>query len=236
MTQQLQIDLTEQSKRTIKILFDCLARYIYKLINIRFVEYKSKLYFQMSTNWHDGLPENITSEETKLLAHEDSSCGGYWDYECKFACEPMCKKKSLEFKYIYNYDECGANEYFDQEEDLHVSVIAPLKKIHEFIFDSKSTPEIQISRIVFLMKKPLTITNTSGFNFDHRGSDHIPIDLPFEPSIKLEDKFSFKELVDSMYRIKSHKFDYWYELFCGVNKVTSNTQSIKIYVNFDHGS
>jgi hypothetical protein len=40
-----------------------------------------------------------------------------------------------------------------------------------------------------------------------------------------------------MYQIKSHKFDYWYELYCSINvNSKKNSQDIKINVSYDHGS
>lgn len=223
MTQYLQIDLREQSIRTIKILFNHIARYIYAVTNIRFVQYKSKLYFHMANTWNGGLPPDVTKEETKLLAHKDVCCDGYWEDECEF--KPMIKPNTQFLEYIYNYDACESDKYICDDE-LHPSITNPLKKIHEFVFDSdpntsdyNKTIATQVSNIVFLMSKPVCIINTSKFNTDHRGSDHIPLKLPFESNVKLGQTFTFKELIDSMYRIKSHKFDSWYELFGGVDEV-----------------
>jgi len=64
----------------------------------------------------------------------------------------------------------------------------------------------------------------------------VMIKLPFDHHVKLGQTFTFKDLINSMYQIKSHKFDYWYELFCGVNQVNTSSTTIKININFDHGS
>jgi hypothetical protein len=236
MNKYLEIDLTEQSNRTIQILFDHIIRYIYKLAQIRFIKYNSKLYFQMTNKWNGGIPKNISQEEKELLGHEDCSCDGYWDDECKLLNKKWKKTNpsSSELEYIYNYDE-GALKVVCQ--DIHKSIKIPLKKIHNFIFDLKSNPETQVSSIKFLVSKPLIITNPNGINTDHRGSNHTKLILPFVSNVTLGEKFTFKDLINTMYQIKSHKFDYWYEFYCAVIiSSKKNSPDIKINVSYDHGS
>lgn len=90
----------------------------------------------------------------------------------------------------------------------------------------------------FLPKeKAVRLHNMSGYNDDHRGSDHTIIELDFCPNYKLKTN-TMRELIIGMYKIKSHKFDYWYELFIGAKlaRSRSNLNDIIIKFNFDHGS
>lgn len=96
----------------------------------------------------------------------------------------------------------------------------------------------------------IIINNKVGINNDHRGSDHLMFDgnspklkknvgLPFTVSKKLENP-CLKQFIDSLYLIKSHKFDKWYEMFTdvGVSKSTDDNEKIHfdVYIDFDHGS
>jgi hypothetical protein len=78
------------------------------------------------------------------------------------------------------------------------------------------------------------LINTCGINEDHRGSNHTDIQLDFNPNWVLRGS-TLRDLVEGMYRVKSHKFDYNYELFCG-SQITKVKNGIRIEFDFDHGS
>jgi hypothetical protein len=46
---------------------------------------------------------------------------------------------------------------------------------------------------------------------------------------------SFEILIGSNSNLKSHKFDNWYELYCGT-KYTQKKNLVTIELEFDHGS
>ena len=84
----------------------------------------------------------------------------------------------------------------------------------------------------------MKLINTSGFNDDHRGSDHCRIQLPFEPTVLLRAPFTLAELLQATFRLKSHKFDFWYELFisASVQARPGKRTSMHVRMKFDHGS
>lgn len=85
----------------------------------------------------------------------------------------------------------------------------------------------------------MVLENISGFNHDHRGSDHTRIELPFTDRIRLtpvDGKIKFLDLVQACFDIKSHKFDLWYELFCGIKKFRLEGGDGIATIVFDHGS
>jgi hypothetical protein len=84
--------------------------------------------------------------------------------------------------------------------------------------------------------KPVLLVNVSGVNPDHRGADtEEGASLPFHEKFSMPKHFTLGQLADAFYRIKSHKFDSWYELFTHVNVLCSRDR-IQINVSFDHGS
>ena len=79
------------------------------------------------------------------------------------------------------------------------------------------------------------LINTSGVNNDERGNNTFKTQLDFHDTYILRNSISLLDFIDALYRIKSHKNDYCYELYCGV--------TVKIYQNillltckFAHGS
>jgi hypothetical protein len=77
------------------------------------------------------------------------------------------------------------------------------------------------------------IRNVSGPNKDTRGMKHNEEKLPWFEEIKLEKNkiYTLDEVAELYFKIKSHRFDCWYEMFGGA-KIKDN----KLLFNFDHGS
>lgn len=242
----LQIDLTAQSKKTIQHFFNALFKYIYELTDIKLVEYKSKLYFQTSNSWNGGMPEDLSQEQISRLAHKDHECVGYsnCEYESNKSKKSKKSKKPLKIipddstdciKYLYSWNESvleSIGEYCDGE-GFDETVFDTIKLIDNFV---NSDYEKLWSNVQIVMSKPLVINNLSGFNNDHRGSDHIPLSLPWEYHVHMDSTVTLGELTDTAYLIKSHKFDKWYELYVGVGSIDKSKHFIEVGVNFDHGS
>lgn len=101
-----------------------------------------------------------------------------------------------------------------------------------------------IEEYLFKNTTYLTLHNTSGFNDDHRGSDHFMYTMPYHSQVTLKNP-TLGEFIDALYLIKSHKVDLWYELFCqakiNVNSfdeidVDDKANKLEIKLIFDHGS
>lgn len=63
--------------------------------------------------------------------------------------------------------------------------------------------------------------------------------LDFDPDAIVRSyngKISFADFSDACFRIKSHKFDLWYELYCGVDLLLDFDDKLIVDVRFDHGS
>lgn len=107
----------------------------------------------------------------------------------------------------------------------------------KIILDIYANNKIDTGKIKFISGSDIVIKNNSGFNNDHRGLNHTLIKLPFLTKINLGKKFTLKDLIMSNSNLKSHKFDYWYELYTGC-KVKKNEKSntVSIVLKYDHGS
>ncbi len=114
------------------------------------------------------------------------------------------------------------------------------KKSKKIILDLYANNLVDISNIKFISNSNIIITNKTGFNNDHRGLSHTLIELPFLTKINLGKEFTLEDLIISNTNLKSHKFDYWYELYTGCtiknNKKAKNNKSVVIELKFDHGS
>lgn len=89
--------------------------------------------------------------------------------------------------------------------------------------------------------KILSINNLSGINQDIRGIRDVDWKLYFWNKYKFTihddiESVSFEDLVIACYKIKSHKFDNWYELFININQLTYDDSKIEFGAVFDHGS
>ena len=113
----------------------------------------------------------------------------------------------------------------------------------DFLIDYGKNPK-GIEEKLFKNTTYLKLINMSGFNDDHRGSDHFMYKMPYSESVTLKNP-TLGEFVDALYLIKSHKVDLWYELFCqakiNINSfdeidVDDQENKLEIKLIFDHGS
>lgn len=235
MEEIIEINLDE-SIYSSHIFWSGLVRTIYESYKILYVINKNKKYINGNTIWYDGteLRERLENEGIKF-AHKNHSCEGYFYDECE--CKSKLNRRKVnsnKIKYVFEgkfkFDAKRFNEDYDDENNILKSNI---KKILSLI--EKTNKKIPISNIKFVLDKCVNLQNVNGFNEDHRGLDHMIIELPFETEIKLRKEFTLEEMITATYNLKSHKFDYWYELFCDT-KITIGGDKIDVCLSFDHGS
>lgn len=97
----------------------------------------------------------------------------------------------------------------------------------------RSVTDIATTRI--LLARPLLLHRASGYNHDLRGADLLPFRLPQEQDILLPASFSLTELAEAIIRVKSHHFDWWYELFNEI-KLVEGRNNYVLNIDFDFGS
>jgi len=130
------------------------------------------------------------------------------------------------YKNGFKYDNDNDDDYKD-----HDDVKVNKNKIIADISNLKLNP----CEIKFISNININIINRNGFNTDHRGLDHTLIRLPFLTEINLGKEFTLEDLIIANTNLKSHKFDNWYELYCGA-KCEKKNNLIEVSLDFDHGS
>lgn len=105
-----------------------------------------------------------------------------------------------------------------------------------------------LESIKFQFSRPIVLMAEHDYNTDHRGFDHTLIELDWYEKWNLGSTFTFREFVDGIYRLKSHKWDRGYERFSNVefssrnhinknmNKKNKGDDVITLKINFNNGS
>lgn len=124
--------------------------------------------------------------------------------------------------YNCNWDGSEVDSYFCDKPDI-IELNAQLDNY-------------DVNQIFFENFDSITFKNIRGMNTDHRGADHCDLALKFEPTISMTQTFSLDQLIQIYFRLKSRKFDHWYELYCGCKKVSKKNKNIEVCISFDHGS
>lgn len=219
------------------IFWTGLIKTIYNSYKITNVINKNKNYINNETLWYNGKKIRVKLENEGIkFAHKKYVCKGYDDCECETKLNRR-KVKDDEIKYVFegkfNFDNNIIKDLNIEINDEEANIKSSIKEILSLIEETnKKNP---ISNMKFVLDKILNLENNNGFNENHRGLDHMVIELPFKTYIQLPNEFTLEDLITNLYNLKSHKFDFWYELFCDTNIKVKNNQ-INVSLNFDHGS
>lgn len=215
---------------------DILCRYIYTSYFLDHLVYKGQKYETWNTSWDES--------DSKVY------CNGYWTDECRIGCEEclpnfkceicieeeLCKHFTCEHikkivptedvEYIMRYDII--HDSFDNESQIAFVEFLDTNR-HEIIINA-SDEAINFTTLV--------VENLSGENLDHSGSTHCKLDNLYESEVELTLPCTLDQLAQALFKIKSHKWDKWYELFTGAEIGFSSTDTgiIDLCIQFDHGS
>ncbi len=194
-----------------------LIDYVYQTTEIKLIIYNNKKYYPRSNTWFDG-------PEKRHKYDPDIECGGYEDCEVSPTIWP---KKNEEIDYVITH---RPKNYFLSEE-----LEEDKKTKTRFLKLVKTIKKVGINNIVLVGYDSIAFMNDVGVNEDHRGSDHCQVSTRFHDTYTVESPIRLMDFVKALYKIKSHKWDYHYELFCRCNtkKVDNN---LTINMIFDHGS
>jgi len=110
-------------------------------------------------------------------------------------------------------------------------------KGHQFI---RHIPEdISLDSYVYLPNN-ICLINTEGINDDDRGTENAELEFgDFHPRWRLnKGLYKVYDLANAFYKIKSHKFDNWYEMVQSIHTYRFNKRNDCIVISFsvDHGS
>jgi len=193
------------STKDLEVFFDTLIKSIYETVD-------PPEYFKCNGKKY----YNHTSSWYESSKKNMTECTDYWNCTMKNR-----KIVDGDIEYVFNgLDKFSLCDDIS-DEDCSNKIIEMIENIDE--------------DTLFKFDKKVILSNESGFNDGHRGADHTSIILDFHDEYKLNRTFTFKDFVTACFKIKSHKYDMWYELYeeCVIEK---NDNSINIITSFDHGS
>lgn len=153
----------------------------------------------------------------------DSKCySWYVDDGTNGACGvQIYPTKTDTVKYVLKYHR--SNEYADK--NISTTNIDLIKKIIK----------CKYKKILLIGYESLILKNNSGYNDGHCGSNHCNIYLKFYETISTKKSISLNTLAKYFYKLKSHKWDKWYESFADIEYILHN-KNFLIKLNFCHGS
>ena len=128
-------------------------------------------------------------------------------------------------KYIYKFND-QLNFYGDVDDELYIT------EIHKYL--AKYSPKrLRIKGI-----KSLYLSNHRGVNSDARGVKMLDWKLHYweEYGVGNDNDITFDQLIIALYKIRSHKFERWYETFCRINSTSLDGTSLTLDLKFIHGS
>lgn len=191
------------------VFWDLLFKMIYQETSLESIKVNDEVCYQAETGWSEETPGN----------KEMKKCSAYWGNECCWSTKELPKDAEITFQI--------------EIDDFDFKQIPDFETIPEIIgeFLSNLTPQTN-----FFSSKEIIIINPQGPNADHRGSDHLIYKIPMIPKVSLGKTFTFADILQAAYKIKSHHFDSWYELYCRIDNIIEDKNRLAVRLTFDHGS
>lgn len=126
--------------------------------------------------------------------------------------------------YIYEFNKDICLGYYENDKLIN--------ELHSFLLEN-SPKKLCISNF-----KTITLTNNNGVNHDARGVKFMDWKLYFWNSYPVgkDLNITLHDLIIAAYKIRSHKFENHYELFCGIENLHIKNGHLFINTCFDHGS
>ena len=221
--------IIEFSLENLPSLFSSLLRATYYCTELFYVEHNGKPYYNCSNIWsrHEvsELPEHVRNSHDDCYCDCDCDCEDDDDNPCPIKNKTKIQKGSETYFFRFDNNEIERMNIQKNHAELIRSIFRCLN----------SKPA---SDIIITTNYDITLLNRNGINHDHRGSDHTIIELPVYKSVNLGKIFTLNDFMTAAYKIKSHKFDTYHELFCGISGMLYNPENkdLTIIAFFDHGS
>jgi hypothetical protein len=223
-------------------IFDELIRAIFNRISIQSVEYQGKKYYETGSSWGGSLGEGDPPERPDY--DPDVECAGYIEYgDVSEHLKELYSQESPQFPFIEVENPKDIIYHFQNIDIPLLNGVDVICDIDEVDHNFKLLDEIENyspENIVLTgggSLEKIVIENMSGVNDDHRGSNHCRLEVPYEREVELTLPVKLTDFIEALFRIKSHKWDFWYELYCDVSiehEYLSDTMTLQI--TFDHGS
>ena len=204
--------------------FDSFLRVLYTCTDLFYVKHDEKTYYNCtnvcSTYSTSELPDHVRISHQDIVCDVDTNIG-----DCPLQSKTKIMKGSETYFFKFSINKIKSMHFDDASHREYFKYVLNLL--------NETTPE----NILFVSHFDINILNNDGANDNHCGSDHTLIELPFYSGVNLGKMFTFNDILNAAYKIKSHKFNHQYEHFCGVDELTYNTASkeLTLVASFDHG-
>lgn len=141
-----------------------------------------------------------------------------------------------ELEYHYCDQKNIQDDFLHGDEKYIASRTKLLKELKEYFSD----PNNNYANLK-LAYASITLCNLCGINSDYRGVRKLDWCMLYTSEMTITSKLNssyimFPQIIKALYDIKSHKFEYWYELYikCKIKNISPN--AIGVYCIYDHGS
>ena len=195
--------------------FNLLVKVIFDSTEFRGAKHNGTMYNELPNPWGNSCSEKV---DKKYCCESDHSFAEYYENaECAM---DSLERVSADFSDMeFCWEWSGIEVEYDGEN---------AEKITEYLQElADKEQQVVIDSVVGM-------SNYMGANDDHRGSDHCLLVLPFTSKTQAKAP-TLREFISRLYLLKSHKFDKWYEMYCGLS-VNELEYTCELDLSFDHGS
>lgn len=207
-------------------LLTALIKYIMNNVVIEYVEVGIRMYVSAITDWCniDHVREEILHHHRTDIPH---SCNKYFGDEDDDWCEHKTRigDPSQVKMNFFVYPDFDADFDGDEEAEELVS------NLHQMILDNNR----DLTAIKLNNDLSLSFRRDENYNYDHRGSDHFGVLLPFKHDVTVKPDSTLYDLVNAIFLTRSHKTDTQYEMFTHCTSVIIPSTVI-ITMIYDNGS
>jgi len=196
-------------------IVDYAFEYISRVTRFHHIEFNGKPYYETDNEWRVYVIKKRPSYD------EDVICNKYRKCTREPTIYPSIGDK-IRYVLKYNYNRGKYNPEFDKPQyDVFVKQISSYK----------------LKNILLTCFDNLTVINVHGINKDHRGSDHCNVFLPMHDKVNMKKYATLYDLAIAYYKLKSHKWDNQYEMFCSAGtRMRIGSADAEVFLTFDHGS
>lgn len=211
---KIKIDTTDTE--TMKKIFNELFRYIYECYQLDHSMMKKKY------------EKNIGSKIMDFddVDHEDTD--SKWEEN---RCRDFCSGDQDDIPYVYK--KTG-----EPLEPKDYRYLGNLNKFLSMNTTEKNGDMTNTKKIIFDGLHKLNLININGSNSDSRGVRSLDWHMEFHENYLIENPegINLDQIIIGLFKIKSHKFENWYELYSSIKSMRIENGTLLVYVMFDHGS
>lgn len=229
-------------------LIELLIRFLYETTRFTGAKFEGQIYNELDnpwfhglytvgmiknvkcTNYHCNLSESLAENGFNIISADKSEIKFKWDFNLdNYDINKLHDQWFLDHK-MADFDDDDDDDDDDQKHKREIyDKDYVIREFIKILTNAENLLDLKICH------EDVILTNRSGENNDHRGSDHCLLKLPFSPEVHLKAP-TLRQFIDALYLIKSHKFDKWYELFIDSDWDMGETDKIVVSIKFDHGS